>query len=159
MIIYSDNNPSKLLAQNIKAPAFFRPYEELGLPLPTVENGEYYLRVKDYATFFRVLYNTSYLTREYSEKALRILAKSEFKDALVAGVPGNVIVAHKFGERIWEDTKEHQMHDCGIIYHPDAPYLLCVMTRGKSFDKLKKTIADISKLVYEEIDSQSNNTQ
>ena len=154
MIMYSDNNAAKLLSQEVKEAAFFRPYDELGLDAPVLQRGEYYLRVKDYATFFRVLFNASYLTREYSEKALGLLLKSEFRDGLVAGVPQGVLVAHKFGERIWEDTKEHQMHDCGIVYFPGNPYLLCVMTRGADFTSLREVIRDISKLVYDEISAQ-----
>jgi len=154
MIIYSDNNAAKLLSQEVKEAAFFRPYDELGIDAPVLQRGEYYLKVKDYATFFRVLFNASYLTREYSEKALGLLLKSEFHDGLVAGVPSGVLVAHKFGERIWEDTKEHQMHDCGIVYFPNNPYLLCVMTRGSDFSSLSTVIRDISKLVYDEIAAQ-----
>ncbi|MFZ2024703.1 MAG: serine hydrolase [Microgenomates group bacterium] len=154
MIMYSDNNAAKLLSQEVKEAAFFRPYDELGLDAPVLQRGEYYLKVKDYATFFRVLFNSSYLTREYSEKALGLLLKSEFKDGLVAGVPSGTLVAHKFGERIWEDTKEHQMHDCGIVYFPNNPYLLCVMTRGNDFSSLSSVIRDISKLVYDEIAAQ-----
>ncbi len=154
MIIYSDNNAAKLLSQEVKEAAFFKPYDELGLDAPVLQHGEYYLKVKDYATFFRVLFNASYLTREYSEKALGLLLKSEFRDGLVAGVPQGVLVAHKFGERIWEDTKEHQMHDCGIVYFPNNPYLLCVMTRGNDFSSLSSVIRDISKLVYDEIAAQ-----
>jgi beta-lactamase class A len=154
MITSSDNNAALLVSQSIPEHAYLKPYEELGLPLPLLSNGEYYLRVKDYATFFRVLYNASYLTREHSEKALSYLLKSEFTDGLVAGVPTTIAVAHKFGERMWEDTQEHQMHDCGIIYYPGYPYLLCVMTRGDDFDSLKQTISGISTFVYEEITSQ-----
>lgn len=54
MIIYSDNNAANLLSQEVKEAAFFRPYDELGLEAPVLQHGEYYLRVKDYATFFRV---------------------------------------------------------------------------------------------------------
>jgi hypothetical protein len=47
-----------------------------------------------------------------------------------------------------------QLHDCGIVYYPHKPYLLCVMTRGKSSDDNSKMIAEISKLVYREVDTQ-----
>lgn len=154
MISSSDNNAAMLLSQSITGDEYLRPYEELGLPLPLLQNGEYYIRVKDYATFFRVLFNASYLTRDNSVKALSYLLKSEFKEGLVAGVPDTIPVAHKFGERIWDDTKEHQMHDCGIVYYPGYPYLLCVMTRGTDFDQLRYTIRGISKFVYDEIQSQ-----
>jgi len=154
MIAYSDNNATILLSKGIQEDVFLRPYEDLGIAPPLLQNGEYYLRVKDYATFFRVLFNASYLSREYSEKALGVLLKSEYQQGLVAGIPADIRVAHKFGERIWEDTNEHQLHDCGIVYYPNRPYLLCVMTRGKDFTPLGEVIADISSLVYKEVQTQ-----
>jgi len=27
-----------------------------------------------------------------------------------------------------------QLHDCGIVYYPETPYLLCVMTKGWNFE-------------------------
>ena len=35
------------------------------------------------------------------------------------------------------------MHDCGIVYIPNSPYLLCIMTKGNSNDKLLKVISDM----------------
>ena len=86
-----------------------------------------------------------------SEEALDLLTKSEFKDGLVAGVPPGVTVAHKFGERGAEGERMRQLHDCGIVYCPRSPYVLCVMTRGEDFQQLIGTTEDISRLVYGEI--------
>lgn len=38
------------------------------------------------------------------------------------------------------------------MYHPSAPYLLCIMTRGPKFAQLPPVIAAISRIVYEEFD-------
>jgi hypothetical protein len=43
------------------------------------------------------------------------------------------------------------MHDCGIVYAKNQPYVLCVMSRGKSFADLSDAIALISKTVYDEM--------
>jgi hypothetical protein len=40
--------------------------------------------VIDYASFFRVLFNASYLNRKDSEKALALLTKVAFRDGLIA---------------------------------------------------------------------------
>lgn len=101
---------------------------------------------------FRGIYNGSLLNKENSNKVLEWLSQSKFKDGLVAGVPGSVMIAHKFGERLLEDNTK-QLHDCGIVYYPDNPYLLCVMTHGNDYEKLEKVIQDISKMVYTEVDS------
>lgn len=67
-------------------------------------------------------------------------------------MPASVKVAHKFGERLLEDSTR-QLHDCGIVYYPENPYLICIMTHGNVYENLEKTIQDISKMVYKEVDS------
>jgi len=87
-----------------------------------------------------------------SEKALEYLSQSDYKNGLVAGVSSNIIVAHKFGERGYKQGKINQLHDCGIIYYPNEPYLLCIMTDGRSFEDRELIIRNISQLVYDEFD-------
>ena len=114
------------------------------------------ITVKSYASIFTQLYLSSFFERkETSEKTLSLLASTDYNNGLVAGVPSNIKIAHKFGERIstTDEKVPKQLHDCGIIYYPKNPYLLCVMTRGYDFDKLPGIISQISKMFYEEFDS------
>lgn len=154
MLQYSDNNATELLTKIIDAETFIKPYKELGLPLPDNNGTPYDIRVKDYASFFRVLYNSSYLDRSYSNKILEVLTGSKFTEGLQAGVPDDIKIAHKFGERVFENSSEKQLHDCGIVYHPQRPYLLCVMSRGEDLTELKDVIAQISKETYNNVDKQ-----
>lgn len=154
MIKYSDNNAKSLLLDSFNINILEEIFKEVGVEEPTIERTDNFITVKNYAGFFRILFNASLLNKTSSEKALLILSDLEFKDGLVAGVPGNITVAHKFGERTLSGSI--QLHDCGIIYYPKQPYLLCVMTRGKDVSALIKVIADISKLVYQEVDWQQN---
>lgn len=128
-------------------------FKSIGVPYDGI-NKEIPVRVKDYAGFFRVLFNASYLNREMSEKALNILTNTDYSSGIVAGVPKNIVVAHKFGEREIEKDfgKEKQLHDCGIVYYPNSPYILCVMTRGNNFDNQEKSIKEISSFIFNEID-------
>jgi beta-lactamase class A len=109
------------------------------------------MSVKQYSSLYRVLFNASYLSKEYSQKALEILSKSEFKDGIVDGIPQSMTIAHKFGERHYS-TGVDQLHDCGIIYYPYHPYLLCIMTKGTDFKQQSKTIRDISDKIYKEME-------
>ena len=110
------------------------------------------MSVEEFATFFRVLYNATLLSKDMSEKALDLLARAEFKEGLVEGVPASVTVAHKFGERVFGSNGEiKELHDCGIVYYPEHPYLLCVMTKGSSFEYLDDGIREISHIVYEKV--------
>jgi len=156
MIVYSDNDALALLVEHVGKPLVSRTFEELGLLDPFAERyGEngYNLTVDQYVIFLRVLYNASYLSKEMSERALDLLTKIEFRQGLVEGVPSEIPVAHKFGERIWENISPgKELHDCGIIYYPGRPYLLCIMTRGDSFEYLDDSIKETSRVVYEELD-------
>lgn len=99
-------------------------------------------------------YNASYLSKEYSQKVLEMLAAADFKLGLAAGVPPGVVVANKFGEREGLPDDQKQLHDCGIIYFPENPYLLCVMmTQGPNFEYLPTIIKMVSKMVYDEVES------
>jgi beta-lactamase class A len=154
MIRYSDNTAMYALSPAIDANQLHDSFDELGVENPA--QGQYTLSVKTYASFFRILYNASYLSSELSEHALHLLSLSDFNNGLVAGVPAGTTVAHKFGERSLPgvtDTK--QLHDCGIIYQQHNPYVLCVMTRGKSFDSLTPFIQQVSKTVWTAIDTNS----
>ena len=125
---------------------------DLGIPVPDGLH-EYRINVKKYASFFRILFNASYLTKEMSNKALGLLSKADFDEGLVAGVPPGVPTAQKFGESKSPDNQK-QFHDCGIIYYPNHPYLLCVMTKGNAYEKLAPAIRDISRSTFEEVDRQ-----
>lgn len=151
MIVYSDNAAAALLLKNIDMDFLMQVYKDLSITVPGMTGEtENFMTVKDYASFFRILYNASYLDPEMSEKALELLSTTEFKDGLIAGIPSGTAVAHKFGER--NNNGLLQLHDCGIIYKDDNPYLLCVMTRGNNFDRLKNIIKEVSKKVWEDTD-------
>ena len=153
MIVYSDNQAIGLLTKMLPLTVMEDLFSMLGVGEDVLMDPEGKLTVKEYAGFFRILFNSSYLSREYSEKALALLAMTDYRDALPAGVSDKITVAHKFGEAGTENV-ERQLHDCGIVYFPDHPYLVCIMTRGKDSETLKKSIVDISKFLYDKIDKQ-----
>lgn len=145
MIINSDNNAAIILSKTIPENEINTSYEELGLVKP--ENSkDYYVSVKNYASFFRILYNGTYINKNFSEEALKLLSSSSFKEGLVKKIPSNIEVAHKFGERTNSQIK--QLHDCGIIYYPNDPYILCIMTKGYDMRELSDFISEVSKTVF-----------
>lgn len=154
MMVYSDNNAFTFLTKLVDPAQFDKVYSRLRLQNPRVQNDDDFLSVQTYESFFRVLYNASYLSREASDWALEIMSKSEFRSGLVAGVPANITVSHKFGEKSDANNGTVQLHDCGIIYYPQHPYLLCVMSQGPNFEVLDDVIAEISRISFETVDSQ-----
>ena len=153
MIVYSDNEALILLFRALPLEEQKHLYSLLGVDPSVITDPKAALSVKQYAAFFRILFNSSFVSEEYSEKALSLLTEIDYKNGLRAGVPDNVLVAHKFGERQINFNERH-LHDCGIVYYPKHPYLLCIMTRGESAPILERAIADISDFVYKKIDNQ-----
>lgn len=159
MVIYSDNAAYELLLDNIDNAKIYQVYKDLDVDISKAKedpNGNI-ITVKDYASFFRILFNASYLDQNNSEKALDILSKTQYYKSLVAGVPENITVAHKFGERQYLPSQEKQLHDCGIVYLPGKPYLICVMSRSTDFNKAADFIKQISKIVYDEVSKTEKN--
>ena len=162
LIVYSDNNASALLESYLPMADLQRTFTDIWLTFPSITSWSFDNNVKviDYASFFRVLFNASYLNRKDSEKALALLTKVAFRDGLIAWVPQNIAISHKFGERGiigFNGEEEKQLHDCGIVYYPNHPYILCVMTRWDNWTNLRWVIWDISSLVFTETQKQYRN--
>ncbi|MCX6822423.1 MAG: class A beta-lactamase-related serine hydrolase [candidate division SR1 bacterium] len=158
MITYSDNAASLMLQENIDIKYIENTFYDLGMGFPASSGTSFdnNIPVKDYSVFFRVLFNSSYLNQKDSEWALTLLNNTEFDEGIKAGLPSNRQFAHKFGERgiIGANGKDQkQLHDCGIVYYPEHPYILCIMTRGYDRDKLKAILKDISETIYTKIRS------
>jgi beta-lactamase class A len=155
MIKYSDNNAFFLLADRIDIDILESTYKDLKISFPQeIDAPPDFMTAKDFSYFLRILYNATYLKKDFSEKALELLSDIDFKDGLVAGLPQNVLISHKFGLQTEEKNgiRYRELHDCGIIYNPERPYLVCVMSKGSSnLEKMEKTIQHISKLIYNDL--------
>lgn len=161
MIVNSDNNALQLLYK-YRENSLSTIFSDLKIPLPSTDAeiaGKDFVTTRDMARFLLVLYNASYLNANDSEEALEILSRTNFKEGIVASVPNTTVISHKFGERqITEADKKIkvELHDCGIVYHPKTPYILCIMTKGSDLESQKIQIQKISKTVYRGVDSFSD---
>lgn len=159
MIKYSDNNAAALLFNALDPGTVLNIYNELQIPInnnPTVDNLDF-VSAQQLTLLFRVLYNSTYLSRDDSENALRLLSETSFTDGIVAGVPSSTTVSHKFGiVGITQNgiPAERELHDCGIVYAPNHPYVVCIMTRGSSnLQTMENTIADVSRTIYRDVEN------
>lgn len=147
-LVRSDNQAIQLLYNELNrtsAKPLRDLYALLGVDQGVLEGPGGELSVKQYSAFFRILYNASFLDRKNSEILLGMMSRAEYDRALVAGVPEGVVVSHKFGES--GDHEERQIHDCGIVYYPEHPYLVCVMSRGADAAKLETSIASVAEFL------------
>lgn len=158
LIVNSDNVAHAALIKLLGPERTQKTYDDLELTSPELAIGGYTAR--EYSHLFRALYNGTYLSRSLSERVLELLSKTSFNDGLVAGVPGGTLVSHKFGVKTTVTANStpnnpivssREFHDCGIIYFPNQPYFLCVMTRGDDYSKLETVVKDVSKIVWSEV--------
>jgi beta-lactamase class A len=75
---------------------------------------------------------------------VRILGRQKASpNAIMAGVPTGIVVAHKTGNI----TRIH--HDAAIVYAP-KPYVLVILVRGMDdLDKSAALMATLSKAIYD----------
>ncbi len=72
MIAGSDNESANLLVEKITLEQFAEFYKVLDISTENINNINYTMNVVDMSKFLRVLYNSTYLSPEYSEKALKM---------------------------------------------------------------------------------------
>lgn len=161
MIVYSDNTASMLLLQFVGDTAVMKVIDELNMH---VGNGFHqntnFVTVKAYAGILRILYNASYLNKEMSEKALNLLSQAKYEKGIRAGVPSHIKVAHKYGKRdeTIQGGKIHnlQLHHFGLVFHPEKPFIIGIMTSGADVETKLKVIKELTEITYKEVDKQTS---
>lgn len=143
LIKKSDNTAMNVLSNNlINKEDYLTVLSVMGLP--ESKDDSVYVSPKEYSNMFKSLYFSNYLKRPFSELALSVMLETEFKDQLSSGIPKNIKISHKFGV----DNTSGVYHDCGIIYFPNTPYLLCVMSKNNTQTEANSVISNISKITY-----------
>jgi beta-lactamase class A len=155
MITVSSNFAANLLIERLGVENIRRTVTALGA------DGMHVLRgVEDQKAFDKGLNNTTTarallvlferlgqghaVDKESDAEMVRILARQKaFPNAIAAGIPAGIVVAHKTGNI----TRIH--HDAGIVYAPQ-PYVLVLLVRGiDDLDKSAALMAALSKAIYE----------
>lgn len=122
MVVNSDNQAYTLLVNRIDTKELDQVMQDLGMTVPDSNLTENILTAKSYASLFRVLYNSSYVSRSASEYALTLMSYARFDSGITKDLPEEIAISHKFGLRKSEDlTGDVYLHDCGIVYYPEKP--------------------------------------
>ncbi|MEN9622028.1 MAG: hypothetical protein RLZZ67_462 [Candidatus Parcubacteria bacterium] len=155
-LMYSDNTSAELLSKNFVSYDYLQKILfTLGLQPVEKDQSQNQVSARSYAGIFRTLYNSSFLSRTYSDKILDTLSQSTFTEGASALIPKSVKVAHKFAERsfISQGQTIHQLHDCGVMYadNGNQAFSFCIMTEGKELANLKSVIQNVSSTIYKGI--------
>lgn len=148
----SDNTAIELVVPRITEDDFRHVYDALDIDLVSDGNGAK-LTTKGYSSILKALFFSSALTKGYSQEILNYLSKTIFVDKLPAGVPNNIIVAHKIGVFNKNHNQEEAFMDCGIVYVPDRRYILCMLSISDE-QTARERMSMISKKVYDYVSSQ-----
>ncbi len=147
----SDNTANKLLLSRIPISELSTVFDALDIPKAMLDD-KLSISPKNYSSVLKSLFFSSYLEENQSQEILSILTKTEFPDMLHSGIPDDIPVAHKIG--IHDDKGIYL--DCGIIYVPSRPYLLCIMTRELSKEEATTIMRDIAAKTYAFVSSANN---
>jgi beta-lactamase class A len=146
LLIQSDDTAHRILLRNTSAADFTDMTDALGLT--DFYNNNYDITAKEYSRLFRSLYSASYLSRDDSSLLLSWLSQTSFDSYLASGIPEGVTFAHKIGI---QDPKSTYL-DSGIVYVPDRPYIITVMTdtsAGGGEKEAESIMHDLSKAAYD----------
>jgi len=152
MAINSDNNATFLLNSMLDKIALNKMLTDLEIPNTSMQDMNYTIKASDYSKFFRVLFNCTYLNEKNSNYVLNILTKSPFKSGITKNLPGDVKCSHKFGEYS-NGNGVTQLHESGIVYILNHPYIITILSRGNDKMKLPNFISELSQSVYNNINS------
>ena len=140
MIVISDNTATNLLLDKLNVRTVWAKMEALGLPHTKIHS-KTFLRATSVAMdssvkyglgvttpdetvrLFTLLHEGRAVSPQMDSLALAILRGNEDWTKLTRWLPDGATAAHKSGE------VDQSRADCGVLYGPDAPVALCVMTR------------------------------
>jgi beta-lactamase class A len=125
MLVNSDNTAQNIFKRNLDIPDYVAFQDDTGLD--DLYNDQGLISAKEYTRILRVLYTSNFLEPENSEKILKYMSDSVFKDYLSQGIPSGIQFAHKFGE----NKDQNIFADSGIVYIPGKPYMITVLIKGK----------------------------
>lgn len=111
-------------------------------------NGYNYTTVEDTGRLLESIYNGECVSKECSDKMLKLLCDQHIVNKIPAGVPESVTVANKTGETL------DFCHDSAIIYSENADYILTVMVDAPGYAwSCSDKVTELSELVYEYFNS------
>lgn len=152
MVAFSDNTAKEALKRQLTQTELDAVFVHVGITDPYISDDQT-VSPRGYTRLFKALYYSTYLAPHYSELGLEIARDDKDHNLISQGVPTGVEVSHKFGA--FEEWGV--LHDCGIVYHPQNPYFICIMTKSLDTNLGGKLIPQISKDIYDYVDNESNN--
>lgn len=150
MVQNGDEDAATMLFNTIDSKNIAEIFSELGIDTSSTTLIPNPITLKRYSLFWRILYNATYLNREYSEKALTILVDAPNDAGITGRLQKNILAANRYNTHEIEKGV-YAFSDCSIIYFPQHPYLLCGVAEGHAVQNLDEFLGIMGETVYNEI--------
>lgn len=134
MVEDSDNTATNILTSMVGINYLNRVFNSLGLKNTSLSRRiadfslrdrgiENYTTPEDIALLLERIYRRSLISKDLSEKCLRVLKLQRVNDRIPKYLPVDVTVAHKTG------LERSVCHDAGIVFSCKGDFLICVLTK------------------------------
>jgi beta-lactamase class A len=138
-IVQSDNIAANVLMRTLGQEQLVSYLKEIGVRHDREQNQ---ISPRDLGLAIRHLWRMALRYPKPWAQLLEYLQETAHNDRLPAGVPEGVPVAHKIG------SVDLSFHDAGIVYHPQRPYILVVMTDTMGERAAARFISRVSREVW-----------
>ncbi|HXF50422.1 MAG TPA: serine hydrolase [Dehalococcoidia bacterium] len=143
MMAVSDN-VAAVLVQDRVGPRFVNAaLEQLGARDTALLSDDLPTTAADQALLMEAIARGEAVSPEASQEMLNLLGSETIDFGIPAGLPDDVVVAHKTG--LWHNAT----HDAGVVFAPSGPYVIAILTDGGFESDAAAVIADISRIVYD----------
>ena len=96
----------------------------------------------DTGIFFEKLYKNQIVKEKYKNEILDYLTDTIYENWLVAGIPEEIRVAHKYGREL------HVVNDAGVVFTKE-PFILVIMTKGVVEREADEFFPKLTKVIYD----------
>jgi len=136
----SDNTAFTIIRKSLGDEKINKVISEIGMDNTSLTQNK--TSAEDIGNFFEKLWKGEIVSEESRDEILEYLTNTTYEDWLVAGIPKDVRVAHKYGREI------HVVNDAGIVF-AEPPFVLVVMTGGVVEKEANEIFPQLSKTIFE----------
>lgn len=116
--------------------------KEIGMTDTRVSGEDQKTTPYDVGLLFKKLWEGSLVSKKSADEILEYLTGTIYENWLVAGIPKEVKVAHKYGREL------HVVNDAGIVFG-ERPYIVVILSKKVVEREADDTFPILSKIVYQ----------
>lgn len=140
MMSVSDNAAAVLLQDVVGSPNVNDSMAALGLTATKLISEDLETSAGDLALLLEGIARRQAVSPAASDAMIRLMSSEQFDNGLRAGVPDNVMVAHKTG------NYDGFTNDAGLVFAPNGTYLVVVLSEA---DDAQFVTKELSRTVYD----------